>query len=256
MCSDTIFSKLVCFSSDRCHCFFNYSFFVGGPLFPFSRDMDFTKKIPASHCHAELLVLDKWKFSSPNPFLSIRKKKNKTEWDVFGCIVKAKCWLCWRPPKHCSRVSNAFSNRTVLFADCYLRQHLEKSIPAHGISILKAVCLFVCLFFWKVNCIWLSVTKEHPTAVGCQLFLEGQIWDRGVDRSGCFSQLSHGTAAVFVGWIPTFPTLRVCYSTSVHKCIVRDPVHSVCTFKDLARTMERAKTCYMWLANCRCAEFA
>ena len=28
--SDTIFSKWVCFSSDRCRCFFNYSFFFWG----------------------------------------------------------------------------------------------------------------------------------------------------------------------------------------------------------------------------------
>ena len=51
MHSNTIFSKLVCFSSDHCHCFFNYSFFVGDPLFPFSRGRNFAKKSlrPTSH---------------------------------------------------------------------------------------------------------------------------------------------------------------------------------------------------------------
>ena len=43
MHSNTIFSKLVCFSSDHCRCFFNYSF-LGGALFPFSGSADFAKK--------------------------------------------------------------------------------------------------------------------------------------------------------------------------------------------------------------------
>ena len=51
MHSNTVFSKLVCFPSDHCRCFFNYSFFSGGPLSPFSGGVDFTKKslLPTSH---------------------------------------------------------------------------------------------------------------------------------------------------------------------------------------------------------------
>ena len=47
--SHTIFIKLVCFSSDRCHCFFNYSFFLwGSPVSLFQR-CGFCKKIHPPH---------------------------------------------------------------------------------------------------------------------------------------------------------------------------------------------------------------
>ena len=49
MHSDTIFSKLVCFSSDCCRCFFKLFFLVRGPLFSFSGGVDFAKKIPPPH---------------------------------------------------------------------------------------------------------------------------------------------------------------------------------------------------------------
>ena len=50
MHSDTIFSKLVCFSSDHCSCFFKLFFFVGGPVSLFG-GADFTEKslCPTSH---------------------------------------------------------------------------------------------------------------------------------------------------------------------------------------------------------------
>ena len=57
MHSDTIFSKLVCFSLDRCHCFLFYLFifFVGGPLFPFPRGTDFEKKSLCATSHGTRL---------------------------------------------------------------------------------------------------------------------------------------------------------------------------------------------------------
>ena len=49
MHSDTIFSKLVCFSSDHCRCFFNYSFFCGVSPVSLFQSCGFCKKIPPPH---------------------------------------------------------------------------------------------------------------------------------------------------------------------------------------------------------------
>ena len=52
--SDTVFSRLVCFSSDRCHRLFIYLFIYflwGGLLFPFSGGTDFAKKSLCSTSH-------------------------------------------------------------------------------------------------------------------------------------------------------------------------------------------------------------
>lgn len=103
-------------------------------------------------------------------------------------------WLCWRPSKHCSWVNNVFSNQLIL-----LQAVAQANAWRNQSQTMEPGFCRLLALTQRLNYSWLCVciNSAHPTADVLETPLGKTILGQ---KSGCFTQLSHETAEILVGW--------------------------------------------------------